>query len=236
MRAAPPAPAYAELMATARADRRPPNVDVAARQFLDLSREYLELVPTLTATAIQVDGQLPDGVRGRTIRRVAVLNMSLGRKFLTPKEAVYPPTLLHRVVDERRDRLTPEMRKNVTGAGHALAEVIKGIHEAGVRVIDGDGNATPTGDYWHRAQNGHTLHADYGKWAQHGQDAWGFTAVHGALIINPMRNLVAQTRWYLTDLGNRGVLDLGNVDTTPGDEIQADVWAPDGSPVVKPTT
>lgn len=209
-------------------------MDDAARLFLELSREYLELVPILTGSKLRLDGQLPDGVEGRTIRRMLVMSMSLGRKFLRDDEAVYPPKLLHRVVEERRGRLSPAMRKKVTGAGHNMAEIISGIHETGIQIVAGDNTTSSTWDYWDRAQNGRTLHADYGKWAQHGESGWGYAALHWAFAAKRVRFVVAQTRWYVTDLGSMGVLDLSGIDTTPGDEIEADYWAPDGSPVMPP--
>lgn len=224
---------YADPMSDAPSrhpDRRPPSVDDAARQFLHLSREYLELVPILKGGSVRLDGRLPAGREGRTARRVLVLSMALGRKFLTSGEPVYPPGLLRRVTDERSDRLPRELRKKVTGVEQELAAIIRQIHQTGIRIESADGRGAGSGDYWDRALNGHTLHADYGKWAQHGPDSWGFTALHGAFIANRIRRLVAQTRWFVTDLGERGVLDLGDVDTTPGDEIPVDLWAPDGSP------
>lgn len=72
----------------------PPTVDVAAQMFMQASREYFELVPVLKSFPGYLRAALPDNERTRTVRRVAVLSASLGRKFITRGESVHMPYLL----------------------------------------------------------------------------------------------------------------------------------------------
>lgn len=94
-------------MTSASADpRRPPTVDDAVQLFMSLSHEFLELVPRLQAWTTGLSPRAAIRVANvRTTRRVIVLALSLGRKFMQPGEATYLPGLLTRVYEERKKRI-----------------------------------------------------------------------------------------------------------------------------------
>lgn len=204
----------------------PPTVDVAAQMFMQASREYFELVPVLKSLPGYLRAALPDNERTRTVRRVAVLSASLGRKFITRGESVHMPYLLKRVLKERGSQLSTEDRNDLETAIKDVSAVIDRIRTGRGRVGRGDAPAVASGDHWVDVLYADILHSDYDRWARRGAAAWTPVFMHMWTTLADMRDLIADVRGLVANLARRGVLDLGSCDTTDAEDIPADDWTP----------
>lgn len=204
------------------------TVDARARMFLDLSRDYLELVPVLESPRISLTARPgADTVETRTVRRALVLSMTLGRKFITRRDPVYMPGLLERIVQERQDRIPRAIRKDVRSTVHDMRAEMDALHDSGGNVIRADGSHVTPGEVWELTRYGHVLHADPAKWSAHGDMGWWVTAAHAPAVLRRLRVMIGNARWCVGDLAARGVLD--GVETVELEDIAQDRWTADGS-------
>lgn len=211
-------------------DRRPPTVDDAVLQFMDASWEYLELMPVL-GTAWTGFGPTPSGTRAeiRTTRRVIVLGMTLGRKFVRRGEPTYLPGLITRVERERRDRLTPKQCKQLRGFSAGLTQEVKSLYDQGLTIRHPDGSETGPAEFWERVSYGTVFHADHGKYAEGIGHAWQVNTYTAMQALPRLRSLIVQTRQALEALNDDGVFDgVVSEDTI---FVDGDVWSLDGTVV-----
>lgn len=205
-----------------------PSLDDRARMFMVLSREYLELVPAMpkirVSLALSGDAKT---VEARTTRRVLVLSLALGRKFITKGEPVYVPGLLHSVIQERGKAVPREIKKDVSGMVHLMREAIDDLHTQGGWVGSVDTDSTSPSELWDLIRYGSILHSDYEKWVRHGPAAWAAAEMNASFMLSGLRSWLLQARWFMGDLAERGVLH--GLEIREPEEIAQDRWAPDGS-------
>lgn len=210
--------------------RRPPTVDDAVQQFMSLSQEFLELVPRLQTYTTGLSARAsPPVSHVRTTRRVLVLALSLGRKFMTPGEATYLPGLLERVYTERKERIPFALRRPVRTTVQQVSAALRDLYSTGPDVSHADGTTTTAAQAWEQVAYGHVLHPDHEKWSAGNALAWWATSANGAFAVTRLRILIVLTRSLIEQLDEEGVFDgLGYLENL---WINEDLWAEDGSPV-----
>ncbi|GAA2031616.1 hypothetical protein GCM10009720_09840 [Yaniella flava] len=180
-----------------------PTAIAAAQQFLDLSQEYLELVPKLKSQALPIG----NSARSRTTKRVAALAVVMQRKFVTRRENTYMPGILERILAEHKDELSPETRKNITAFKHELSGAVKQLHEANAIINDGTNKSASTAVVVPQITYGRLLHADYQKWQDGGPNPW-FTAALSFLVSQDrFRDYIEKMRSCLMDLTEQNILE-----------------------------
>lgn len=80
-----------------------PSAASAAQMFLDLSQEYLEVVPDRRGAYSYAFGARTS--EQRAALRDAILAVVLQRKFVTPRENTYLPGLLRRIYEEHKNEI-----------------------------------------------------------------------------------------------------------------------------------
>lgn len=212
--------------------KTPPPLDRTVQQFMDSSWAYLELVPRLQ-TYVTGTGRTSSASEAwskraemRTTRRVIVLAMALGRKFVAPGEPTYLPRLVQRVEAERKDRIPLEKRKPLRTFGQRLTAEIGKLHDGGLTVSHADGTTSGPDVLWERVQYGHVLHGDHEKWAD--QSAWLATILTAARTLPRLRELIVMTRECMEELNKQNVFE--GVHSEDTEWILTDVWEADGTP------
>lgn len=197
-----------------------PGAIEAAQQFMDLSQEYLELVPRLPAQAVPFGRSL----RSRTTKRVAALAVVMQRKFVERGENTYMPGLLDRVLAEHRERLSPELRKKISGFQHELAKALKELHEA--RAIYGhDHESTKsTAELVPQILYGRLVHSDYDKWSEGDSDPWFAASLSFLSAQDKFRKYIWMVRYCLIELSEREILAGLRYEN----DVHEDSLSPDG--------
>lgn len=209
---------------------RPPTVDDATQLFMALSQEFLELVPRLKTytTSYTTAADYPVS-HFRTTRRVIVLALSLGRKFMKEGEATYLPGLLTRIYKERKERIPHAQRRAVRVFTQDVRIGLKELHSKGMTISHMDGTTTTAEQLWEYLSYGHVLHPDYEKWAAGAGHTWQAGAFNAFFSVTRLRRLIVDTRSLIEGLDEEGVFDgLAYKENLCIDE---DMWAADGTPV-----
>lgn len=179
-----------------------PSAAAAAQQFMDLSQEYLQIVPKLHKQTVPFG----DTVSSRTTRRVAALAVVMQRKFVTPGENTYIPGLIDRIYREQRDLMAPELRRKVRHFQAELPGALKELHEARVSYVRERGPARSTSDLPPLILNGRLLHSDYPKWDEGGPNPWFAASSSFLQAQSKFRRYLQMARWCLIDLHEAGAL------------------------------
>lgn len=207
-----------------------PALDGVVQQYLDSSWEFLELVPRLESVRMRVRGA-PSLAEIRAARRVIVLAMSLGRKFIKSGEPTYVAGIMTRVNVERKDRIPQKMRKNFRILQHQLAEDVKGLDALGLSITHADGTTTTPADSWLWVSYGRVLHGDHEKWMAAREHAWEAVTVTASRYLPELRRIIQVTREALEHLNDLGVFEgVVSEDTL---FIVQDIWAPDGTSLLQ---
>lgn len=209
---------------------QPPSADDAAQLFMALSQEFLELVPRLKTHTTSYTAAADHPVSHfRTTRRVVVLTLSLGRKFMKKGEATYLPGLLTRIYKERKERIPRAWRRAVRVFTQDVRIGLEGLHSNGMTISHMDGTTTSAEQLWEYLSYGYVLHPDYEKWAAGTGHAWEAGAFNAYFSVARLRRLIVDTRSLIELLDKEGVFDGLTYEENLW--IDEDIWAADGTPV-----
>lgn len=201
-------------------DKAPGSAE-AAQQFMDLSQEYLEIVPKLSAQAIPFGQNL----RSRTTKRVAALAVVMQRKFVEPGENTYMPGLLDRLLDEHKGKLSPELRKKFNGLKHELSVALKELHEAEAVYGRDAVSIKSTAELVPQILYGHLVHSDYSKWKESGANPWFAASMSFLSAQDKFRKYIWMMRSCLFELSDLGILEGLKFES----DVHEDSLSPDGS-------
>lgn len=201
-----------------------PTAAAAAQQFMDLSQEYLELVPVLRRQTWPVG----DSAKARTTKRVAALAIAMQRKFVTRGENTYIPGLLTRITTEHKSEIPGPLLKKVRGFCAALSPALQELHDVAGERMSEDGAVAPLAELAPLIRYGRLLHSDYEKWLEAGEMPWMGASTSVLLAQSKFRRYLWMARLCLEELHEAGVLP--NLDFVATEDIRQDRWQPDGSP------
>lgn len=204
-------------------------LDLVAQMFLEQSREYLELVPRFSSVRVYHMFRVPDDNWTRRARRVALLHVALGRKFITRDEPTHIPRMLERILQERGGRLSEEDAAQLSAQLNEVREAIASIRTGPGRVDRGDGSPVSSWAHWQDVMYSGVLHSDVSRWNRRGESAWGAALLHLLSVLPKMRDIVCDVRDTLVLLGRDKILDLGGIDPIPSDGIESDDWTHSGA-------
>ena len=200
---------------------RAPTSIAAAQQFMDLSQEYLELVPQLVEQAIPF-GQ---NVRSRTTKRVAALAVVMQRKFVERGENTYIPGLLHRILAEHKENIPTDLKKRVKYFSHELTAALKDLHEANGLYGPNSESLKSTADLVPQILYGRLVHSDYDKWKDGGSNPWFSASASFLFAQDSFRQYIRMTRLCLIDLCEHGILKGLRYEA----DVHEDTFSPDGN-------
>lgn len=148
------------------------EVDTALRfqMFLDLSQEYLELVPIVES--YPPFSVLNDSSTGRTLKRAVTLHAALGRKFISEKEVVSFQCLYRDLkgIFSCRDNFENFFTKDDEDIDFYRSPYISTDFE----ITASDGTILNSFDLYNDLRYGRLLHSDPRKWKKddHIRQAW----------------------------------------------------------------
>jgi len=109
---------------------QPPNAEARVRQFLDLSAEYLLLVPLRRESpAYFTEGS----AEALTSLREGLLAHMLMRKFITKGESVYIPRVFESLLGDFKEQIQATMAKDLRAYMYGVSTALKNIMERGVQ-------------------------------------------------------------------------------------------------------
>lgn len=193
------------------------TVHEQAQIFLDLSQEYLELVPVLDSQLLKLS--FSDSESKRFIKRILVVHASLIRKFITRGEVTYVGALYSKILNELKGDMSPGARRILNSALHQ--ELTSELHRnlftiEGVELVGREGEVLNHSEGLYNLLYGRLLHADYKKWANIEGKSWGGAYLQAVLSLRGARTLLMEVRSDLIMLSQEGVLQ--------GLEYDASIW------------
>lgn len=201
-----------------------PSAAAAAQQFMDLSQEYLELVPVLRRQTWPIG----DSAKARTTKRVAALAIAMQRKFVTRGENTYIPGLLTRITTEHKADIPRDLLGEIKDFSAALSPALQELHDVAGQRMSPDGSVSPLAELAPMIRYGRLLHSDYEKWLEAGEAPWLGMSTSVLLAQSKFRKYLRMTRLGLEELHDAGVLP--DLDFVATEDIHQDRWKPDGSP------
>lgn len=156
---------------------QPPSAEARIRQFLDLSSEYLLLVPPRTETPAYFTEGNEEALLSL---REGLLAHMLMRKFITKGESVYIPRVFEALLGEYKEHIGTDMGKQLRSYMHDLSAALKKITERGVQYGINGADAVSDKIMLDRYLNGRLLHSDHDKW-QHA-DSSAFRVMLGSWL------------------------------------------------------
>lgn len=199
-----------------------PNALTGAQQFLDLSQEYLELVPRLSRQSLPIG----NSIGSRTTKRVAALAVVMQRKFVQNGENTYLPGLLDNILREHKRDINKNLKKKLRRFQDELSHAIKGLHEAGTVYESAESQLKKsTALIVPEILYGRLVHSDYKKWKAGGSHPW-FVASSSFLVAqDSFRQYIEQMRGCLIELSDLGILRGLQYEV----EVTEDRLSPDGA-------
>ncbi|KQR06795.1 hypothetical protein ASF74_05440 [Arthrobacter sp. Leaf145] len=142
---------------------QPPTAEIRVRQFLDLSAEYLALVPSreqgpayFTAGSDEALDSLREGL----------LAHMLMRKFITKGEGVYIPRVFEHLLGDYKNQLPASEAKGLRSYIQAVSGDLKNITENNIQYGVTGAEVVSNRVMMDRYLNGRLVHSDYDKWQQ----------------------------------------------------------------------
>lgn len=183
-----------------RPDNRAPSAAAAAQMFMDLSRDYLELVPDRRTSKVFVSRpRTPDN---RAVVREGTLALMMQRKFVTEGENVYISGLLERIYQEHKDELPKPLRPKLRGFRAELKPALDEIASAGIRLVSPDNTERSDQEQAELVLNGRLLHSDYPKWESAGEFAYAGLTGTFLIMQGKFRQYLKMTRLCLAELAD----------------------------------
>lgn len=193
---------FNESMSRYQENQVPPTLEARVQMFMDLSQEYLELVPVMKSRQIWLVG---DNENIRFHKRTVALHLSLVRKFITKEDQVYLGTLNNQIVRELGEILPSPITKALKGQQHELAKLDRSLFvDESCRIIGEDNQEVDQAQALYNFQYGRILHTDYGKWVK-AQD-WHAAYSQAASSLSNARKLLWYTRSCFVYLQKNGYL------------------------------
>lgn len=212
-----------------RTDNKPPTAQDAALHFMDLSHEYLLLVPrpakNLRAPAFGPDHSRLERV---SIRQIAFA-VSMQRKFVHCSEGVYIPEMLKVVLNDLGSSLSEDQRCRLRGLRHRIKPLFHYIardHEnddynpedkeysSGLSFEEQCGCMRDANVLYRKFLYGRLIHGDYSKWNR--RELWWPAYIDISRRVSEVEALIIETRHLLGTLMNKGLLPvseyIGDVD------------------------
>ncbi|GEB65817.1 hypothetical protein SAT01_32650 [Sinomonas atrocyanea] len=156
---------------------QPPNAEVRIRQFLDLSAEYLRLVPPRTESPLYFTAENEDALASL---REGLLAHVLMRKFITKGESVYLPRVFEALLEDYKDSIPADLARQLRVYMYELSAALKKITEHGVQYGINGADAVSDRVMLDRYLNGRLLHSDHDKWQQ--ADSSAFRVMLGSWL------------------------------------------------------
>lgn len=156
---------------------QPPNAEARVRQFLDLSAEYLLLVPLRRGSpAYFTEGS----AEALASLREGLLAHMLMRKFITKGESVYIPRVFECLLGDFKEQIQATMAKDLRAYMYGVSTALKNIMERGVQYGINGAEAVSDRVMLDRYLHGRLLHSDHDKW-QH-VDSTAFRVMLGSWL------------------------------------------------------
>ncbi|MCT2360432.1 hypothetical protein M3694_01445 [Kocuria marina] len=140
---------------------QPPNAKARTLQFMDLSAEYLRVVPHRTKTPAYFTDTNPDALESL---REGLLAHMLMRKFITKGESVYIPRVFDELLTDYSKEIPKPFAKEVRGFMQEASEGLKDVTNRGVQYGYNSDDMVPEKVILNNYLNGRLLHSDHGKW------------------------------------------------------------------------
>jgi hypothetical protein len=157
--------------------KQPPTAEARVRQFMDLSTEYLLLVPLRTKTPAYFTEGNEDALLSL---REGLLAHMLMRKFITKGESVYIPRVFDDLLVDYKEQIPKVTAKELRGYLQDLSAALKKIAERDVQYGINGAETVSEKLMLDRYLNGRLLHSDHDKWLQ--VDANAFRIMLGSWL------------------------------------------------------
>lgn len=142
----------------------PPNLLARLQMFMDLSQEYLELVPVMKSHQLYLVG---DSENTRFHKRVITLHLSLVRKFINKDDQMFLGTINQQVYNELKAKLPRPIKKTFRQQQHEFAKLDHTLFiDESFQIVGADNQAIDQSQALYNLLYGRILHDDYGKWAK----------------------------------------------------------------------
>lgn len=147
----------------------PPNAEVRAKQFMDLSPEYLRVVPPRTKTPSIYTDSNPEALESL---RDGLLAHMLMRKFVTKGESVYILRVFDELLTEYKKQIPKSRAKEFRGFMQELSEALKRVPQSGVQYGINGADTLSSKEMMDSYLKGRLLHSDHDKWKRADGDAF----------------------------------------------------------------
>lgn len=175
---------------------QPPNAKARTLQFMDLSAEYLRVVPHRTKTPMYYTDTNPAALESL---REGLLAHMLMRKFITKGESVYIPRVFRELLTDYSETIPNSTIKEIRGFEQDVSAALKDVTNRGVQYGYNADDMVSEKVVLNNYLNGRLLHSDHGKWGHANSDtfrvmlgAWLHVRVKFRHYLNTSRRNVRQ--------------------------------------------
>lgn len=147
----------------------PPNAEARAKQFMDLSAEYLRVVPPRIKTPSYYTDSNPEALESL---REGLLAHMLMRKFITKGESVYIPRVYEKLLTDYREQIPKPLAKELRSFMHELSGALKSVTGLSVQYGINGAETVSSKVMLDSYLNGRLLHSDHDKWGRANGDAF----------------------------------------------------------------
>lgn len=148
---------------------QPPSAEARALQFMDLSAEYLRVVPRRTKTPSYYTDTNPDALESL---REGLLAHMLMRKFITKGESVYIPRVFDELLTDYSREIPKPFVKEVRGFMQEVSEGLKDVTNRSVQYGYNSDDMVSEKVVLNNYLNGRLLHSDHSKWEHANSEAF----------------------------------------------------------------
>lgn len=183
------------------AKNAPPDLFSRLQMFMDLSQEYLELVPR---TDSKILGIPTDSSQGRKLRRLLILFYSEARKFFSRDEQVSLRKINNEILREHGSNLPDIAVKTIRDDQRFYSRLEKTLFDVQTLVIqNAKGEVVGNVQEVYNVMYGRVLHADYPKWSN-AQWSTSYTQLQKAMA--SVRELLWSMRSNVAYMFDEGLL------------------------------
>lgn len=181
----------------------PPNLHTRLQMFMDLSQEYLELVPVMKSYQMFLIG---DSENTRFHKRIIALHLSLIRKFINKDDQMFLGSINQQVYNELKANLPQPIKKTLRYQQHEFAKLDHTLFvDSSFQIVGADNQVVDQPQALYNLLYGRILHDDYGKWQK--MPNW-YSAYHqAASSLQNARDILWRIRSELIYLQEYGYLE-----------------------------
>lgn len=191
--------------------KEPPCFETRIQMFMDLSQEYLEIIPRFTTSQHMFK---TDSAVGKNIRRNLVLFFALARKFVVNKDQVSLSRINDGILEHYGDKLPLAARESLIEDKPFYAALAQEIFDIETLTIQkANGEIANNSQEAYKLLYGRVLHSEYSKWEV---AKWDLAYSQLQHATQRVRCLLVSMRSNIIYMHDKGML--------PSVKLEKEVW------------